>query len=114
MSQHHTESFNCFFRITRVFPQPVRLGRHVTRNGLVCLAGRIGSPTRRTKETRQTEQTGLRIPFASRRFQNGWCRGILLPCSWSVDFCESSSDCVPEECHESHPGLLWAFSTVDG
>jgi len=39
----------------------------VTRNGLVCLVGRIGSPTRRTKETRQTEQTGLLIPFASSR-----------------------------------------------
>src|SRR5207253_10973245 len=31
--QHHTESFNCVFRINRVFPQPVRLGRGVTRNG---------------------------------------------------------------------------------
>ena len=81
---------------------------------LVCLVGRIGRPTRRTKETRQTEQTGLRIPFASSRFQKSRCRGILLPYSWSVDFCDSSSDCVPEECHESHPGLLWAFSTVDG
>jgi len=81
---------------------------------LVFLVGRIGRPTRRTKEIRQTEQTGLLIPFASSRFQKSQCRGILLPCSWSVDFCESSSDCVPEECHESHPGLLWAFSTVDG
>jgi hypothetical protein len=35
-------------------------------------------------------------------------------CSLNDDFCESSSYCVPKECHESHPGLFWAFGTVDG
>jgi len=44
---------------------------------LVCLVGWIGSPTRRKKEIRQTEQTGLLIPFASRRFQKHRYRGIL-------------------------------------
>ena len=35
-------------------------------------------------------------------------------CFLTDDFCEFESHCVTEECHESHSGLLWALSTVDG
>ena len=51
---------------------------------------------------------------ASQRFPKYRWRGILLCYSLNDGFCEFESHCMPKECHESYPGLLWMFGTIDG
>ena len=87
-------------------------------SGLSCLSHLSGWPDRKPHQKNQRDQTD-RTDWTAHPLRQLALPKISVPrypatCSCSVDFCESSSDCVPEECHESHPGLLWAFSTVDG